>query len=255
MLLAIDIGNTQTVLGCFEGDEIRCRGRISTDRRRTKDESYLLLKALLETHEVSINQISGMIISSVVPPVTSVLCDVARKNLNLDPMVVGVGTKTGLKVKVENPREVGADRIVNAVAAYHLTRSATISIDMGTAITFDVIDETGSYLGGAIAPGVNLGLDALFSGTAKLPRVDLIPPPSPVGRNTVQSIQSGIYYGTVAMIDGMVERIKADMNEEQIAVIATGGNAQEIAKNAKTIERVEPDLTLMGLHLIYERSR
>jgi type III pantothenate kinase len=255
MLLAIDIGNTQTVLGCFKDGQVRGRGRISTDQRRTADETHLLLKALLETRGIHLNEISGMIVSSVVPPVTSVLCEAAREHLALDPMIVGVGTRTGLKVKVENPREVGADRIVNAVAAYHLTQCSTISIDMGTAITFDVIDSTGSYLGGAIAPGVNLGLDALFSGTAKLPRVDLVPPPSPVGRNTVQSIQSGIYYGTVSMIDGMVERIKAEMGDEDIAVIATGGNAQEIANNTKSIQRVEPDLTLIGLHLIHERNR
>lgn len=255
MLLAIDIGNTQIVLGCFEEGQVICRGRISTDRRRTTDENHLILKALLETRGVNLSQITDVILSSVVPQVTSVLSDVVREYMNLEPMVVGVGTRTGLKVKVENPREVGADRIVNAVAAYHLTQRATISIDMGTAITFDVIDGAGSYLGGAIAPGVNLGLDALFSGTAKLPRVDLTPPPSPVGRNTVQSIQSGIFYGTVAMIDGMVHRIKTEMGDVEIAVIATGGNAQEIANSTKSIQRVEPDLTLMGLHLIFERNR
>jgi len=255
MLLAIDIGNTQTVLGCFKEGTIRCVGRISTDQRRTTDESHLLIQSILQSHGVELTEIEGVILSSVVPPVTSILSDVARTRLGIEAIVVGVGTRTGLKIKVENPREVGADRIVNAIAAFHLTQSATISIDLGTAITFDVIDSSGAYLGGAIAPGVNLGLDALFSGTAKLPRVDLVPPPATVGRNTVQSIQSGIFFGTVAMIDGMVDRIKAEMQDTEIKVVATGGNAQIIAESTTSIERVEPDLTLMGLYLIYERNR
>jgi len=251
MLLTIDIGNSHSVIGIFDDGLLKRRWRVSTDRRRSVDETYLLLDGLLRIASFSVQDVDGLIISSVVPPVTPIFVDVGRVYLNLDPMVVGVGLKTGMPIVVENPREVGADRIVNGVAAYRQCETALIVVDLGTAITFDVVDAQGRYRGGAIAPGLGLSLDALFSQTAKLPRVDLVPPKKTIGRNTSESIQSGVFYGAVAMVDGMVERMKAELGEDPLSVIATGGYAEHVADSSRTIQRVDQDLTLHGLHYLY----
>jgi len=251
MLLTIDIGNSHSVIGVFEGAQLQYRWRVSTDARRTTDETYLLLDGLLRIASLSTSDIDGLIISSVVPPVTPIFVDVGRSYMGQDPMVVGVGIKTGMPILVENPREVGADRIVNGVAAYRKSATAVIVVDLGTAVTFDVVDSLGQYRGGAIAPGLGLSLDALFSQTAKLPRVDLVPPTKTIGRNTSESIQSGVFYGAVAMVDGMVERMKLELGEDPLSVIATGGYAEHVAESSRTIQCVDQDLTLHGLHYLY----
>ena len=254
MLLAVDVGNTETALGLFEGDELRQRYRVSTVAARTTDERLLIVEGLLRTSGLSIDVVTAFTVASVVPQVTGSWTALARRNLGCEPLVIGVGMRTGREILVENPREVGADRIVNAVAAYQRTSTATVVVDLGTAITFDAIDARGRYLGGAIAPGLGLSLDALFSRTAKLPRVDLAPPPKTIGRNTVESIQSGVFYGAVAMVDGVVDRISAELGRGPISVVATGGQAEAVAEVSRTIQRVEPDLTLWGLHLLYKRN-
>jgi type III pantothenate kinase len=255
MLLTIDIGNSHTVIGLFRGDNLEHCWRISTDPERTFDETQFLFQGLFRAREIDEKEVSGFIVSSVVPPVISTFCALSKTTFGVDALVVGPGIRTGLSVQVENPREVGADRIVNAVSAYHLTGKHTIVIDLGTATTFDVIDGKGRYQGGAIAPGIGLGLDALFSRTAKLPRVELVQPSVTIGRNTVQSIQSGVFYGAVSMIDGMVDRIKKELAVEDVAVLATGGHAELLSRVSRTVQRVEPDLTLNGLRLLYQMNR
>ncbi len=254
MFLAVDVGNTETAIGLFCGDELRERFRIATVAARTTDERFLLVEGLLRTSGLSIGDLTALAVSSVVPQVTGSWAKLARVRFGCEPLVIGVGVKTGMEILVETPREVGADRIVNAVAAYHRTKGATVVIDLGTAITFDVLDVKGRYIGGAIAPGLGLSLDALFRRTAKLPRVDLVPPPNPIGRNTVESIQSGVFYGAVAMVDGMVERLSRALGESPVSVIATGGQAETLAEASRTIQHVEPDLTLWGLHLLHQRN-
>jgi type III pantothenate kinase len=254
MLLAVDVGNTETAIGLFDGDELRERFRISTVAARTTDERFLLVEGLLRTVGLSVTDLKALAVSSVVPQVTGSWAHLASSRFSCEALVIGVGVKTGMEILVETPREVGADRIVNAVAAYHRTGCATVVIDLGTAITFDVLDARGRYLGGAIAPGLGLSLDALFKRTAKLPRVDLVPPPNPIGRNTVEHIQSGVFYGAVAMVDGMVKRLSRELGDQPVAVIATGGQAETLAAASTTIQQVEPDLTLWGLHLLYRRN-
>ena len=254
MLLAVDVGNTETAIGLFDGDDLRQRFRIATVAARTTDERFLLIEGLLRTSGLSVDDISALAVSSVVPQVTGSWAELAQERFGCEPLVIGVGVKTGMEILVETPREVGADRIVNAVAAFRRTKTATVVIDLGTAITFDVLDSLGRYIGGAIAPGLGLSLDALFKRTAKLPRVDLVPPPNPIGRNTVESIQSGVFYGAVAMVDGMVTRLSREIDDGPVSVIATGGQAETLAAASRTIQHVEPDLTLWGLHLLHGRN-
>lgn len=254
MILAIDVGNTHTVAGVYDGDELAYHWRFVTEPERTADEYGVLLQNLFAAQDVRLSAVAGIIVSSVVPSMVRTVEDLAQKYFRITPLIVGPGIKTGMPILYDNPREVGADRIVNAVAAYERYQTATIIVDFGTATTFDYVTPAGEYLGGAIVPGVGISLDALFHKTAKLVRVELVEPPRIVGRNTVNAIQSGIYYGYTALVDGMVEGIRRE-NGTPARVIATGGFATLIAAESRTIEDVDEFVTLAGLRILYDRNR
>lgn len=252
MFLAIDVGNTHTVLGLYDGAALRNHWRLQTLPGRTADEYGLLVRSLFEG--TGHGSVSGIAVACVVPAMTSTIEEVCRVYLEVEPLVVGPGVKTGMPIFYENPREVGADRIVNAIAAYERTRDVTIVVDFGTATTFDFISRKGEYMGGVITPGLGVASDALFERAAKLYRVELVKPKQVVGRNTVQAIQSGLIYGYVALVDGIVERIQKE-NECKARVIGTGGFASLLAPESETIEEIDEHLTLEGLRLLYERNR
>ena len=278
MLLAIDIGNTNIALGLFDGDPQRVPGpaalaprgeaalrskdpyllradwRLETRAARTADEYAALLAELFRLAGLEMRAVTAAIVSSVVPPVLFPIEQLCRRHLRVEPIVVGPGTKTGMPILYENPREVGADRIVNAVAAHKRWPGGAIVVDFGTATTFDVVTSRGEYAGGVIAPGLTVSADALFTATAKLPRVEIVRPKTAIGRNTVASMQAGIVFGYAGLVDAIVDRIKAEVDFSP-RVVGTGGLATLIAKDARTIDECDDMLTLQGLALIYERNR
>lgn len=254
MLLVFDVGNTNIVLGVFQGKELVKNWRLSTARHRTSDEYGILLKNLFEASGLSMVDIHAGALSSVVPPINPILEKTCQKYFNFTPIAVGPGTKTSMPIKYENPREVGADRIVNAIAGYEKYGGPLIIVDFGTATTFCLISGKGEYLGGSIAPGIGISTEALFARAAKLPRVELVKPPSVVGKNTVNSMQSGIVYGFVGQVKEIVRRMKKEISGDPL-VIATGGLAELIAGETTVIDRVDKYLTLNGLRIIYERNK
>jgi type III pantothenate kinase len=253
-LLAIDVGNTHTVVGVYENEKLVRHWRVLSDAGRTADEYGVLLWNLYRASDLPIPRRSAIIVCSVVPPMTKVVEDLCRDYFHSEPLVVGPGVKTGMPILYDNPKEVGADRIVNAVAAYEKYKETCIVVDFGTATTFDCISAKGEYLGGVITPGLGISLDALVTRTAKLPRVELVRPPKVVGKNTVHAIQAGIVYGYVALVDGLVARIRNEMGAKA-RVIATGGFATMLAPESTTIETFDEFLTLEGLRLIHHRNQ
>lgn len=254
MLLVIDIGNTNIVIGVFEDDTLKAHWRIATKKTKTEDEYGILFVNLFRTSSLSIDDVDGIIMSSVVPPLSTTIGSVIEQYFGQVPLLVGPGVRTGMPILYDNPKEVGADRIVNSVGAYHKYKSALIIVDFGTATTFDVVSIKGEYLGGMIAPGISISINALFIHTSKLPRVELKKPKSIIGKNTIHSIQSGILYGYVGLVDGIVDKIVEEMGIKP-KVIATGGLASVITPETRTIEVICENLTLDGLRLIWEMNR
>lgn len=250
MLLAVDVGNTNVTLALFEGDRLAADWRVSSHRERTADEMAIELRQLFSLRDFDLAVVDGVVIASVVPNINPALVEASRRYLRCEPLMVGPGVKTSVRIRYDNPKDVGADRIANALAAYTKYGGPIIVIDFGTAVTYDAINAEGDYLGGAIAPGVEISLDALVSHTAMLRRVEPVAPDSVIGRNTVTSIQSGLVWGFVAQVEGMVKRMVDELGG-QAKVIATGGQAALVAELTTVIEATDPLLTLEGLRLIY----
>jgi type III pantothenate kinase len=251
MLLAIDVGNTQTLAGVYHGDELLHEWRMATEREATADELAAAHDQILRLRGGSLGALDEMVVGSVVPPLTAAYQSLAIKYLEHEPLVVGPGVRTGISLAIDNPHELGADRIANAVAAHRRHGGPCIVVDFGTATTFDAISEAGEYLGGIIAPGIETSLDALASRAARLVKVDLVAPPRAIGKSTVESMRSGIVYGTVALVDGVVARMKEEMGADTL-VVATGGLASLVCRHSLQIDEVEPLLTLEGLRLVHE---
>ena len=254
MLLAIDIGNTEITLGVFEGEELRATWHLATRIHRVADEYASLLMNLLQHQSLKLEDIKEIAVCCVVPPLLSTFVNMCQRYFNIKPFVVGSGVKTGVRVRMDNPREVGADRIVNAAAAHRLYGGPVIITDFGTATTFDVVSKEGDYLGGVIAPGIGIAAEALFIRAAMLPRVELARPSRVIGSNTTSAMQSGIIYGYIGLVEGIVVRIQQELGEKT-TVVATGGFAELIASETNTIKAVNHDITLIGLKLIYDMNQ
>ena len=257
MLLAFDVGNTNIVIGLFEGDALVGSWRMKTDKNKSVDEYGMLIKQFFEYEHIDMKSVSDVIISTVVPPVLYTLQHLSRKYFGKKAIVVGPGVKTGMVIKYDNPKQIGSDRIVNAVAAYDKYGGPLIIVDMGTATTFCAVSEKGEYLGGTIAPGLKISSEALVEKTAKLPKVEIEEPGKTICKNTTESIQSGLVYGHVGLVEYVIKRMKSEVSPEgkPVKVIATGGLAQLIADITDVIDCIERDLTLDGLKLIYRKNR
>ena len=253
-LLAIDVGNTNTVFGLFEGTQLRGHWRLATRRDQTEDEYGILVRSLFDAAGIPQGSVEAAAVASVVPPLTPIAQGLCRKYLGCEPLVVGPGVRTGISVQYDPPTDVGADRIVNAAAAFAAHGGPVIVVDFGTATTFDVITQRGEYVGGVICPGVGISADALFQRAARLPRVEIRNPGRVIGHSTVCSMQAGLYFGYAAMVEGLLARISAELNEPA-RVVGTGGLCEVLAPAIPAIQIVDPALTLTGLRLIWERNR
>ena len=253
MLLALDAGNTNITIGAFEEGALTGRWRLRTVHEQTADEWGVLLRNLFALNSLDLSRVDGIIIASVVPPLDSTLAEMTRRYFQREPMFVTSTTDTGLTILYDNPREVGADRIVNGVAAFAKYGGPCVVVDLGTAITFDAVSSNAEYLGGVICPGIGISIEGLFAKTARLPLVDFCEPEKLIGTNTVGSMQSGLYYGAIGMIDGILERLMETLGPETTA-IATGGQAELIVRGSRYLKEMDADLTLRGLHLIWERN-
>ncbi len=254
MLLAVDIGNTNIKAGVFDGEQLKATWNLATNTHSTADEYGVVLLNLMERERVLPEKISGVVICGVVPPLLHTFILLCKKYLDLKPLIVEAGIKTGMRICLDNPREVGPDRVVGAVAAQNLYGRPLTVIDLGTATTFDVVSEDGDYLGGAIAPGIAIASEALFARTAVLPRIELTRPRQVIGRNTIAAMQSGIIFGYIDLIEGMIRRIEQELGSK-VTVVATGGQAYPFAEEIAAIDVVNPNLTLIGLRLLYEMNR
>lgn len=265
MLLVIDVGNSLVIAGLFQQDRLVVHWHLSTDRHKTADEYAVLLRALFRQNGFTLEQVKAVVLSSVVPPLMPALEDLVRRYFGVDPLVIAPGLKTGMPVRFDDPRDVGADRIATALAALHKYGGPLVVVDFGTATIFDVVSAGGEYLGGAIAPGILISAEALFQRAAKLPRIELVRPARAIGTNTVASMQAGMVFGFAGQVDELVRRIAAELHVPlpysrepgpgELRVVATGDQAELIARETETIQRVDPLLTLEGLRLIYERNR
>ena len=255
MLLVIDIGNSNIVMGTYVNKELMKHWRVSTDRQKTGDEYGMLINDLFRYQGIELSDVKDIIISSVVPPLLVPFAKMCERYFNIKPLIVGPGMKTGIVLHYENPRAIGADRIVNVVGAFDQYGGPSIVIDIGTATTFDVINESGDFMGGVIAPGIMASSEALISSTAKLPGVELVPPKNIICHNTIHGMQAGIIFGYVGQIDEIVRRIKIEYGDDNMKVIATGGMATMIYKESNTIDKIDHFLTLNGLRVLYERNK
>jgi type III pantothenate kinase len=254
MLLAVDIGNTNVTLGVFDGDKLRATWRMATDVNQMGDEYAALLLPLLNYQGMKASDIKEAAMCSVVPPLVGTFEDLLGRYFNVSPLVVRAGVKTGVRIVFDNPREVGTDRIVNAAAAHHLYKGAVIVVDMGTGTTFDIVSKEGEFCGGVIAPGIGIAAQALYTRTAALPRVELVHPQKTIGSNTIAAMQSGIVFGYIGLVEGLLARIQKELGEKAL-VVATGGYAELIARGTKVIDEINPDITLIGLRLIYQMNK
>ncbi|MFO7773638.1 MAG: type III pantothenate kinase [Dehalococcoidia bacterium] len=254
MLLAIDIGNTSIKLGIFDDDNLKATWNLATGIHRTSDEYGGMLLNLMERDKGLPSKVTGVALCGVVPPLLYTFTELCQKYLHTEPLVIEAGVKTGMRIRLDNPREVGPDRVVNAVAAQNLYGKPLIIIDLGTATTFDIVSKDGDYLGGAIAPGIAIASEALFTRTAMLPRIELIRPKHVIGRNTITAMQSGIIFGYIDLIEGMIRRIERELGSK-VKVVATGGQAYPFAEQIAAVDVINPDLTLIGLRLIYEMNK
>jgi type III pantothenate kinase len=253
MLLAIDIGNTNVVVGVFDGERLAANWRVGTNTQITPDEYAMIFKDLFGFAGLEFGHVAGVIISTVVPPLLPVMVEMSRKYFRIEPMIVTHQIKSGITIRYDNPKEVGADRIVNAAAAYRLYGGPLIIVDFGTATTFCAVTQEGEYLGGAITPGIKISAEALFQRASKLPRVELVKPGTVIGADTVSAMQAGIIYGYAGLVDGIVERMKKEL-PGNVRVVATGGLAELVAPETRSIQEIRPQLTLEGLRLLYEMN-
>lgn len=254
MILVIDVGNTHTVIGVYKEEKLLGHWRISTNLEKTEDEYGILVKGLLDNSKLSLADIKGIVISCVVPPVIWILKKMSADYFKVSPIIVGAGIKTGIYIKTDNPKEVGADRIVNAIAAYKLYGGPVIIVDFGTATTFCAVNKDGVYLGGAIAPGIEISAEALAEKTAKLPKIEITKPQHSIGSNTIAAMKSGIFFGYLGLTNELIRRFKRELGEDSL-VVATGGYSELIGNECKLIDKINPFLTLIGLYLVYEMNK